>query len=1462
MITANYDDKRSQRHPMKNILLTLALAGFASASSAQQLGGSDLGQTAPTPGAADVSQLLTTGDTEPLPDGSFNYFYDNTSPPVGSSFTTGANAGGYTMTSLAIKFGGTAAGGYAGGADTTLNPGWTITLYSLSGTGNTTATAIYTNTVGTLAGTGNTGGDWIQITGFNQHLLPGSVYAWTISSSGYDDLAWATNKPYTGGSICQIPAGGGTVTYAADNASAAFDVGLATGPILLGGADLGQTAPTPGASDAAQLLTTGDTVQLQDGGSLNYFYDNTANSAGYVGSSFTTGANPGGYTMASLALKFGGGQPVGYAGGADTTLNPGWIITIYKLSGTGNTTATGIYTNTVGTLAGTVNTGGDWIKITGFAQALQANSVYAWTIFSSGYDDLAYATGKPYAGGTICQIPPAGGTVTYATDNDSATFDVGLTPIELPLVVVNLGAGVNPTPGPNDISQLQYSGVSDNTSGINYYDNDSGSSSPGASGQSFTTGSNPGGYVMTSLAVKFNGTSYGGADAAGSQSWRIVVFQLSGTSNATATPIITNTSQTITTSSDAPGNTSDDWLAFTGMYVPLLSNTVYAYTIDTSSSPSYTGYDDLGDANVTPYTNGLICRIMDGGGAVTYYPSDPNTASFDISLSLQGYPSVGIGLASPNPCYALSPVALSETAGGPGTLTYQWQTNSDLSGGLGGTWANVPNATNLTLSFTPPNADSGTLDFQFIVHNAAGFATSAPIALVVNPSQAPASSTGVVPANITTYAGATVSFTDASFVGTTPITYQWQVNTGSGYQNISSAVNPSATNTTLNLTNVPSAAAGSYQLVASNSQGSANDSFGGSGVGTLTLLTTPTLPVSTTPQNVPYLEYSNGPYAYWRLQETGNPASAPPPVIAYDYSGNGFDATYGTGVTTSNAGPQAPFFSGFSSNELAAGTSFLAGGYLTVPPLSLKTNTVSFVAWINPNQNPNNATGLFFDRPANDASGFGFNANPNASGMPCLGLTWNSNSATTYGWNSGLYPKVGLWSFVAYVVSPAGATAYLFYVDTTVTPYTTNYFQSTLSFTPEVETFSTSSFLGADTQQTGQRTFSGSMAEAAIYTNALSGSQVLSIFLASIGSAGAPVSPPLILPSPSIFMGESIQLNGTAGGTPPITYQWMSSPDGVTWTPVPANANYSGVTSATLQINNATLADALEYEVVAKNPISTNTSGVATVTVTAVPTGLWTMNFQVTNTTLGFATSATGGGQYDGHGVLGTGTYWNCFVNNAGAFAYGTFSTASDFLDDGVTHAGIYASVNGDNDSTLASPAGAGSISTLLDQFVYNATALTFTGVPDGTYSLIIYGIDGGFANGSESFIVNDTNSQSASFVNDQAAYFSQGGNSALFTNVGVSGGTLLVNVGGSGGEYNANINGAQLQLISYATTVTNIPLTYSVTGNALTLSWAEGILQTATNLLGPWVDIADPSPVTVSTTNKVQFFRIAGPAQ
>jgi hypothetical protein len=55
-------------------------------------------------------------------------------------------------------------------------------------------------------------------------------------------------------------------------------------------------------------------------------------------------------------------------------------------------------------------------------------------------------------------------------------------------------------------------------------------------------------------------------------------------------------------------------------------------------------------------------------------------------------------------------------------------------------------------------------------------------------------------------------------------------------------------------------------------------------------------------------------------------------------------------------------------------------------------------------------------------------------------------------------------------------------------------------------------------------------------------------------------------------------------------------------------------------------------------------------------------------------------------------------------------------------------------------------------------------------------------------------------------------------------------------------------------------PPTLSVAYNPLTLTWSQGTLFEATNLLGPWIATTNPSPYTVSPTNAQMYFQVAIP--
>lgn len=179
-------------------------------------------------------------------------------------------------------------------------------------------------------------------------------------------------------------------------------------------ADIGASAPTPGASDISQLLNTGGNSST-DG--LNY-YDNN-NPAG--GQTFTTGANASGYTLGNLAYQYyTSGSGSSHSGSQTYTLR------IYAVGAGASLLAS--YS------ASAAVTSGDWVKWTGLSVALQPNTTYAYTVIcSSGYQQFVVASGSPYAGGEIVQISTNGAAgvaetiATGSTHNFDAAFDVGLT---------------------------------------------------------------------------------------------------------------------------------------------------------------------------------------------------------------------------------------------------------------------------------------------------------------------------------------------------------------------------------------------------------------------------------------------------------------------------------------------------------------------------------------------------------------------------------------------------------------------------------------------------------------------------------------------------------------------------------------------------------------------------------------------------------------------------------------------------------------------------------------------------------------------------------------------------------------------------------------------------------------------------------------------------------------------------
>ncbi|WP_277510044.1 immunoglobulin domain-containing protein [Ereboglobus sp. PH5-5] len=104
---------------------------------------------------------------------------------------------------------------------------------------------------------------------------------------------------------------------------------------------------------------------------------------------------------------------------------------------------------------------------------------------------------------------------------------------------------------------------------------------------------------------------------------------------------------------------------------------------------------------------------------------------------------------------------------------------------------------------------------------------------------------------------------------------------------------------------------------------------------------------------------------------------------------------------------------------------------------------------------------------------------------------------------------------------------------------------------------------------------------------------------------GSMATPPIITTNPvsqSIYVGQNATFTITATGVPEPEYQWQILGTDSLWTPLANNAIYSGVTTASLAIANATAGmSGAQYRCVLNNMAGDATSNPATLTVGAAP---------------------------------------------------------------------------------------------------------------------------------------------------------------------------------------------------------------------------------------------------------------------
>ena len=132
--------------------------------------------------------------------------------------------------------------------------------------------------------------------------------------------------------------------------------------------------------------------------------------------------------------------------------------------------------------------------------------------------------------------------------------------------------------------------------------------------------------------------------------------------------------------------------------------------------------------------------------------------------------------------------------------------------------------------------------------------------------------------------------------------------------------------------------------------------------------------------------------------------------------------------------------------------------------------------------------------------------------------------------------------------------------------------------------------IGESPDNEPNRVFDGSIAQVAIFSQALSAAQVQSLYYAAQVLPYFTEQPPASLDEPA---GSTVTISVAANGTPTLGYQWRKGVSPV------SGGEFTGANTATLTISGAAVADTGSYSVVVSNGYGSITSSVTALTITA-----------------------------------------------------------------------------------------------------------------------------------------------------------------------------------------------------------------------------------------------------------------------
>jgi len=360
-------------------------------------------------------------------------------------------------------------------------------------------------------------------------------------------------------------------------------------------------------------------------------------------------------------------------------------------------------------------------------------------------------------------------------------------------------------------------------------------------------------------------------------------------------------------------------------------------------------------------------------------------------------------------------------------------------------------------------------------------------------------------------------------------------------------------NCSLTITNVTGADNGSYQVVITNAGGTVVSPI------MVTITNLPAPPVNSFEDVA--LRY--GAAAYWPLSDNvdpsvgyySGPGGTPINVLeAFDVIGgwNGYyqyDAMdggqngnlFGAG---NGVGPRPSQFQGFDANNYALvatnglpppgslGETFPTNGYVVTagsPTIPAGTTNMTLVAWVNPTVYTEPAlAGIVVMRSGGQLDGLTYG--PNFGGATFLDYQWAGGNG---GLESFVDPPSNTWSMLAMVTTPTSVTLYI---------CNTN----GISVNPQIISNAYQSwgqpitFGGDPVSLTGTNNFNGEIGAVAIFTNALSLSQISVLYDAGLDLDAGPPTIVIAPSSTAAYESRTAVFSVVASGTTALSYQWQA----------------------------------------------------------------------------------------------------------------------------------------------------------------------------------------------------------------------------------------------------------------------------------------------------------------------------------